>query len=107
MVNVVGFFISLTFKDNKVYYYVNGNFHSNDAAVMITKPVKGINIGRSSTFQNGTDYDNIYVDNLCIHFDRFYTEPYAPPIKYFIGDNSPDSKTLYVGQDKKVFKVGG
>ena len=100
------FFISLSFKDNKVHYCVGGNLHSNDNARMITKPVKGINIGRGSTFQNGTDYDNIYIDNLCIHFDKFYTEPYTPPTKYFIGDNSPEAKYLYVGQDKKVFKAG-
>nr|DAS77853.1 MAG TPA: hypothetical protein [Caudoviricetes sp.] len=100
------YFVSITLEYGKVYYCIGGNLHSADNAVMITKPVKGVNIGRSSTFQNGTDYDNIYVDNLCIHFDRFYTESYTTPTKYFIGDNFPDQKNLYIGEDKKVFKVG-
>lgn len=102
------FFISLTFKDNKVYYCIDGTLQSNNNAIMITKPVKSIVIGKSSTFQNGTDYDNIFIDNMCIHFDKFYTEAYASPRKYFIGDNSPDTKNLYICEDnKKVFCIGG
>jgi hypothetical protein len=102
------FFISLTFKDSKVYYCIDGTLQSNNNAIMITKPVKSIVIGKSSTFQNGTDYDNIFIDNMCIHFDKFYTEAYTPPIKYFLGDNSPDTKNLYICEDnKKVFCIRG
>ena len=99
-------FVSLTFEYGKVYYCVGGNLHSADNAVMITKPVKGIVIGKSSTFQNGTDYDNIFVDNLCIHFDKFYKQAYTPPTEYFVGENVIEYTNLYIGEDKKVFKVG-
>lgn len=102
------YFVSITLEYGKVYYCVGGNLHSADNAVMITKPVKGIVIGKSSTFQNGTDYDNIFIDNMCIHFDKFYKQAYTPPRKYFIGDNSPDTKNLYICEDnKKVFCIGG
>ena len=100
------FFISLTFKDNKVYYCVGGNLCSADNAVMITKPVKSIVIAKSSTFQNGTDYDNIFIDNMCIHFDKFYRQSYTPPTEYFVGENIIYYTNLYICEDKKVFKAG-
>ena len=100
------YFVSITLEYGKVYYCVGGNLHSADNAVMITKPVKGIVIGKSSTFQNGTDYDNIFIDNMCIHFDKFYKQAYTPPTEYFVGENVIEYINLYIGEDKKVFKVG-
>ena len=100
------YFVSITLEYGKVYYCVGGNLYSADNAVMITKPVKGIVIGKSSTFQNGTDYDNIFIDNMCIHFDKFYKQAYTPPTEYFVGENVIEYTNLYIGEDKKVFKAG-
>lgn len=101
------FFISLSVINGNMYYCINGNLHSATTAPTISSPIKLITIGRGSTFQNGSEYDGVYVDNLCIHFDKFYTSQYTSPTSYFDGKPPLITNVLYVKEDNSVYKVGG